>query len=213
MKRRRRLKLAVVLLGLASMAGAAQIVASAATGSSDAHTIEFEQSARPNPFRTAGPEKGERSDLAVPHLEGEPQVVTADELTRIAPRAGRLTADEARSLTSHVEVLAAADGRFFASAMYTAGESAVVRIESWTPDGSFLLRVPQNSVVTDLQATTVGGQPALTLFPTDAVAGGVGPRDVFVEANGVYYHILTYWLASDSEMLAIVERVLSEVSK
>ena len=167
-----------------------------------------------NPFNVEGPSPGQHSELAVPQINGEVRNVDLTELTRVAPRAGRLASADAASLgNASASIVTDAGRRFFARVEYEGAQYGAIRIESWTPEGTFVLRAPVKSPVTHIEQTTIAGHPALTLFPTSAVVGAKGPREVYVDVNGVYYSILAYWMTSDADMLNFTERLIAEVSK
>ncbi|MBE7519708.1 MAG: hypothetical protein HS107_10750 [Thermoflexaceae bacterium] len=200
----------VIAAGVAR--GAASSYSEAASAPVDGYAIAAGEST--NPFNFAGPIPGRHSELAVPVFGKAAESVTLEELKGAEPRAGRLAeADTLGLRASSAALVTSADGKFYSSVLYESDKETVFFLESWSPNGAFLLRVPTASPVSATKQTTISGHPALTQFPTRAVVGGLGPRDVFVEVNGVYHHVLAYWSTSDADVLATVERMISEVSQ
>ena len=79
---------------------------------------------------------------------------------------------------------AGADGGralFQAQVWFTSDDgSRTIHTNSWTKTGDFVTTVPADSPVTEIRQTNIAGLAALTLLPTPAVSGGIGPRTIYL---------------------------------
>ncbi len=82
-----------------------------------------------------------------------------------------------------------------------------VKVAAWTKTGDFLIAVPANSPVTEVTQTTVGGLSALTLMPTPAVAGGIGPRTVYLTDGRTVWLLEIDGFSDNASAMKLVETV------
>ncbi len=167
-----------------------------------------------NPFRVSGPD-GPPQDLAGPEgLDAAPAETDVDALGRLIP-SFRLLADADRAsfaLTSAVG--RSADGGAAWTTYYSdEAQRRSLVVAGWTKSDTFNLTVVPDSPVTEATVTAIDGLPALTLLPTAAVAGGLGPRTAFLYHGGIIYRLDGEGFVSDEAFMDVVHNFIGEVTR
>ncbi len=167
-----------------------------------------------SPFRISGPNE-ERANLAGP--PGLENLVPETNLAAIRQQMPDTPVLAPADLIRFK--LTAAVGRKnasgFGSVTYYSDDiqRQLLSLGAWTKVGNFNLVVPLNSPVTEFRLTTVDGLPALTILPSANVAGGLGPRTVYLYQAGVIYAIHGEGFLSDDSFMSIVHNFIGEVKK
>ncbi len=142
------------------------------------------------PAEGAGPGRG---GFAFPSLEGLPTVTLTDieTIRRDVPGAAFLAPEDAAPFPSvRASVTHSRDGRFSSQVLYQdPAAKRYMSVAAWTKEGEFEFVAPGASPVTRVRQTTIGGLYALTIFPTEAVAGGIGPRSVYLTTGDRIYYL------------------------
>lgn len=98
------------------------------------------------------------------------------------------------------------DGTFSVGAYYReSGSRRTITLGSWTKSGEFLVIGYADSPTQATRQTTILGLPALTTFPTAAMAGGVGTRTVLFTTGDRIYAITAENFDSDQPILALAQ--------
>jgi len=78
-----------------------------------------------------------------------------------------------------------------------------IRLQAWTKVGDFLMSVPANSPVTEVRQTRIGGLDVLSLLPTAAVAGGIGPRTIYLTNGATIWVVELDGFTDNAEALQV----------
>ncbi len=157
-----------------------------------------------------GPTPSTETSLAGPNTEGLARFFGAEAVRR---QFGYLV-----PTTLPGFLVTAAEGRgspglFDASVWFRGtGGPTTVRISGWTKVGVFLIAVPANSPVTEVTQTTISGLQALTLMPTAAVVGGLGPRTIYLTDGSTIWSIEIEGFSDNSAALELVRTAIEIVT-
>jgi hypothetical protein len=120
-----------------------------------------------------GPGTANETSYGFPNVDGLPLITDALSLRRLAPQAAPLSLQGYELVDASGQV---GRGVFSTRFRFRVPEQRLLAISAWTKTGDWAMTVVANSPVADVQQTTIGGLAALTIMPTSAVVGGVGPR-------------------------------------
>lgn len=134
-----------------------------------------------------GPTPATEQSFAFPDVADLPSV-TLGELRRLLPRSAPALAGYT-AINGGARVSPQAAERFSAQVTYQGPGDRLFVLASWTKTGDFLMAVPASSPVTDVQQTYVDGLAVLSLMPTPAVAGGIGPRTAWITDGSIIWRI------------------------
>ncbi len=141
-------------------------------------------------FSFAGPDT-----TGLPHLDGEAAV--RREFGNTVPVA----------FPGYNVTYAGADGgrSLFLAQVWFANPDGVraIRLQAWTKVGDFLMSVPANSPVTEVRQTRIGGLDVLSLLPTAAVAGGIGPRTIYLTNGATIWVVELDGFTDNAEALQV----------
>ena len=152
-----------------------------------------------------GPTPGSATSFAGPNTEGLPTLSGAEALRR----------EFGSTVPTAVPGFRFANGtgvggrnKFNASVDF-AGDDGVknFRLLAWTKTGDFIYAAPANSPVTDVQQTKIGELHALTLMPTPAVVGGLGPRTIYMTDGKVIWLLEPNGYTDNAEALALARTI------
>jgi hypothetical protein len=130
-----------------------------------------------------GPHPAGTTSYGEPVTEGSP---TYSDVTAVRREFGNLVTTAVPGFTLTSLTATGVRDRFTSGAVLLddAGRR-FLKIGTWTKAGPFVMVVPANSPVSVVRQTTLDGFAALTIMPSAAVVGGVGPRTV-VLTDGKY---------------------------
>ncbi len=103
--------------------------------------------------------------------------------------------------------------RFSATATFVGPrEQTRLRVDAWTKTGPFVMAVPANSPVTEVRQIYLGGLAVVTRMPTPVVAGGIGPRDIWMTDGNVVWHLEPTGYTDNALVIDLVERIAGIVT-
>ena len=106
----------------------------------------------------------------------------------------------------------AGNGLFSAQARFRGDGDRLLVIRSWTKTDAFVKVVPANSPVTEVRQAYLEGLAALTLMPTPAVVGGIGPREIWMtDGATIWYLDFGVGYSDNAEALALAAEVARAV--
>jgi hypothetical protein len=200
------------LLAIVLLIGAALAFATPAFAQTPPATPAAERTSVPGHLLQVvfGPRPAGTTSFAFPETDGLPHfdgaAAVRNQLGSLAPT----------SLAGYTTTYAGADGspaRFQLQVLFANPDGVrVVRLNGWTKTGPFLMSVPANSPVTAVEQTRIGGLDALTLLPTAAVAGGIGPRTIFLTDGASVWRLELDGFTSNDDALALAALVAASVT-
>lgn len=151
---------------------------------------------------------GTGNSFADPDVSGLPRTIGIQEVRQRVPQA--FPSSLAGYWVSHASAQISATA-FHAQANYRGEGDRLLILRSWTKVGEFVITVPANSPVTDVQQTQIEGLAALTLLPTPAVVGGIGPRSIYLTDGKTIWFLELSGYSDNAEALALAAEVARAV--
>ena len=144
-----------------------------------------------------GPTPATEQSFAFPEVGDLPSVTFGD-LRRLLPRSAPALAGYT-AIEGDARIGPQGAERNEAQVSYRGPGDRLFVLHSWSKTGEFLMAVPANSPVTDVQQTYVDGLAVLSLMPTPAVAGGIGPRTAWITDGSTIWRIDFQYGYTDNE--------------